>query len=100
MNTRQSLFISAVLCLATSSLACAQGRTKPASPILSAAATLDATEVRIVKAVEQSTSAAFGAALIRNKIAELMSTYLTTQGVTGRIVYYRMSGGYLEIFTR
>lgn len=34
------------------------------------------------------------------KIADLLTSYLSSRGVTGRIMYYGINGGYLEIFTR
>ena len=52
MKTSRSLFISVIVSLSTSSLACAQGTVKPAAPVPSATATLNATEVKIVNAVD------------------------------------------------
>ena len=58
------------------------------------------TDGKVIKAVEQSTSSALNATFVRNKIADLMTSYLSSRGINGQIVYYRISGGYLEIFTR
>jgi glutamate carboxypeptidase len=52
MPTSSGLFICAILSLAPLTLACAQGTAKATAPTPSVAAKLDATEVRIVKAVD------------------------------------------------
>lgn len=58
------------------------------------------TNGKIVQAIQSSTASALNAQSIRNKIADLMSQYLASRGITGRIEYFRFNGGYLEIYTR
>ena len=55
MPTSSRLLIAAVLCFTPVPVAYGQATTKPATPLPSAAATLDATEVKIVKAVDPIT---------------------------------------------
>lgn len=58
------------------------------------------TDGKIIRAFQSSAAGALNAQSIRNKIADLMTQYLTSRGINGRIAYYRFSGGNLEVFTR
>src|SRR6476646_10224392 len=78
MPTSSRLFISALLSVASSTLAFAQGTTKAATPTPSVAARLDATEIRIVKAVDPKN--AEGLALLE-KLVNINSGTMNFAGV-------------------
>ena len=86
MPVSRSLFITAVITLATSTLACAQGTRKTTAPVPSAASTLDATETRIVKAVDPRNAAGL----------ELLERLVNINSGTMNFVGVREVGGILR----